>query len=110
MLTWTGKLVADGLLLLGWLMTEEMEEIEDIVAEKLLAKDIVMAIIFLLFVSLKKRGKLNISEFEKELQKEMSIVKEIFQDYEKEGYIEIKDGWIFAKDKINEVDLSKIFS
>ncbi len=110
MLTWTGKLVADGLLLLGWRMTEEMEEIEDIVAEKLLAKDIVMAIIFLLFVSLKKRGKLNISEFEKELQKEMSIVKEIFRDYEKEGYIEIKDGWIFAKDKINEVDLSKIFS
>ena len=109
MLTWTGKLVADALLLLGWRMAEEGEEIEDFVAEELLAKDIVMAIIFLVFVSLKRRGKLNIKSFEKEIKNELKIMKEILKEYEKDGYIEIKDGWIYAKEKLNEIDISKIF-
>ena len=90
-------------------MAEEGEEIEDFVAEELLAKDIVMAIIFLVFVSLKRRGKLNIESFEKEIKNELKIMKEILKEYEKDGYIEIKDGWIYAKDKLNELDISKIF-
>ncbi|MCD6448640.1 MAG: hypothetical protein J7L58_06350 [Thermoplasmata archaeon] len=110
MLTWTGKLVSDGLILLGWRLGEQMEEVEDVVAEELLAKDITMAIIFLLFVSLKKRGKLNMETFEKELKKEMKIIKDIFEEYEKEGYVEIKNGWIYATKKMEEMDLSKIFS
>lgn len=108
-LTWTGKLVADGLLLLGWRIAEEIEPIEDIVAEELLAKDIIMAIIFLLFVSLKRRGKLNIDAFEKEIKKEIKIVREILKEYENDGYIEIKNGWIYAKNKIRELDINKIF-
>lgn len=108
-LTWTGKLVSDGLLLLGWRIAEEVEPVEDIIAEELLAKDIVMAIIFLLFVSLKRRGKLNIDKFEKELKNEIKIVKKIFREYEKDGYIEIKNGWVYTTDKINELDISKIF-
>ncbi|KAA0000421.1 MAG: winged helix-turn-helix domain-containing protein [Thermoplasmata archaeon] len=108
-LTWTGKLVTDGLLLLGWRMAEEMEEVEDFVAEELLAKDIVMAVIVLLFVSIKRRGKLNIEIFEKEMEKEMEILKDILKEYEKDGYIEIKDGWVYAKKKMDEFDISKIF-
>jgi len=108
-LTWTGKLATDGLLLLGYHMAEEMEEVEDIVAEELLAKDITMAIAFLLFVSLKKRGKLNIEKFEKEMKKEMKVIRDIFEGYEKEGYIEIKEGQIFAKDKIKEMDITNLF-
>ncbi|HEC76142.1 MAG TPA: hypothetical protein ENI33_02640 [Thermoplasmatales archaeon] len=108
-LTWTGKLATDGLLLLGYRMEEEMEEVEDIVAEELLAKDITMAIILLLFVSLRRRGKLNIEKFEKEMKNEMKVIKEVFKGYEKEGYIEIMEGQIFAKDKIKEMDIGKLF-
>ncbi len=108
-LTWTGKLVSDGLILLGWRMAEEMEEVEDFVAEELLAKDMVMAIIVLLFVSIKRRGKLNITAFEREMKKEMKILKDILREYEKDGYIEIKDGWVYAKEKMDEFDISKIF-
>lgn len=108
-LTWTGRLVADALILLGLRIAEEGEEIEDFVAEELLAKDIVMAIIFLVFVSLKRRGKLNIKAFEKEMKQEMKIMKDILKEYEKDGYIEIRDGWIYAKDKLEELDISKIF-
>lgn len=108
-LTWTGKLATDGLLLLGYHMAEEMEEVEDMVAEELLAKDITMAITLLLFVSLKKRGKLNMEKFEKEMKKEMKVIRDIFEGYEREGYIEIKEGQIFAKDKIKEIDIINLF-
>ncbi|MCD6572537.1 MAG: hypothetical protein J7K95_00380 [Thermoplasmata archaeon] len=107
-LTWTGKLVCDGLLMLGWrLGEEEEEEIED--AEKLLAKDIAMAIVVLLIISLKRRGKLNLDEFENELVKEMKISRKILEEYEKDGYLEIKDGVIFAKEKLKEIDITGIF-
>jgi len=109
-LTWTGKLVTDGLILFGWRMAEEMDEVEDAVAEELLAKDMVMVMIFLLFVSLKRRGKLNMKSFEKELKNEMDVMNEIFRAYEEEGYIEIRDGWIYATEKMSEMDISSLFS
>lgn len=109
-LTWTGKLVVDGLILIDWHMAEEMEEVEDFVAEELLARDIVMALIFLLFVSLKIRKKLNIDVFEDEMNKEMKVIKKVLKGYEKDGYIEMKNGWIFAKKKFDTFDISKIFS
>ncbi len=108
-LTWTGKLATDGLMLLGWRMGEEMEEIEDEEAEELLAKDITMAIIFLLLVSLKRRGKLNIETFKKEIRKELRVIDRIMKDYEKEGYIRIEEGWIYPGEKIEEMDISKLF-
>lgn len=112
-LTWTGKLVADGLLLLGWRLAEESEEgkeeLGDFIAEELLAKDIVMAIIFLLFISLKRRRKLNVDAFEKEIKREMKVIRRIMKEYEKDGYIEIKNGWVVAKEKLDELDINKIF-
>lgn len=108
MLTWTGKLVSDALLMLGWrLGEEETEEIED--AEKLLAKDIAMAIVVLLIISLRRRGKLDLNEFENELMNEMKVARKILEGYEKDGYVEIKDGVIFAKDKLRELDITGIF-
>ncbi len=107
-LTWTGKLVTDGLLMLGWhLDEEEKEEIEE--AEKLLAKDVAMAIVVLLIISLKRRGRLDLNEFENELLNEMKISRKILEEYEKDGYLEIKDGVIFAKDKLKEIDITGIF-
>ncbi len=108
-LTWTGKLATDGVMLLGLRMGEEMEEIEDIVAEELLAKDIAMAIIFLLFVSMKRRGKLNIKVFKEEMKEEMKVIDKILKDYEKEGYIMTEGEWIYPGEKIDEMDISKLF-
>ena len=108
-LTWTGKLVSDALLLIGWRLAEAGERVKDFVAEELLAKDISMAIVILLFISVKRRGKLNIEAFEKSMENEMKVAKDIFKEYEKDGYIEIKDGWIISKEKMNKLDISKIF-
>ena len=104
-LTWTGKLVSDALVLIGWRLAEAGEQVKDFVAEELLAKDIVV----LLFISIKRRGKLNIEAFEKSMEDEMKVAKSILKEYEKDGYIEIKDGWIISKEKMNELDISKIF-
>lgn len=108
-LTWTGKLVSDALLVVGWRLAEAGERVKDFVAEELLAKDISMAIVILLFISVKRRGKLNIEAFEKSMENEMKVAKDIFKEYEKDGYIEIKDGWIISKEKMNKLDISKIF-
>ncbi|MBC7081754.1 MAG: winged helix-turn-helix transcriptional regulator [Thermoplasmatales archaeon] len=108
-LTWTGKLVTDGLILLGLHISEEMEEVEDEFAEKLLAKDIIMATIMLVLVSIKKRGRIKIDKFEEEMKKEMKIMRNLLKEYEKEGYVEIKNGWVFAKDKMKEFDIKDIF-
>ena len=108
-LTWTGELVSDGLIMLGWRLSEEKgaEKIKD--AEKLLAKDITMAIVVLLLISLKRSGEINFNEFEKHLMNEMKITRKIFEDYEKDGYIEFKDGIIKANDKLKELDIRGIF-
>ncbi|MEM2934839.1 MAG: winged helix-turn-helix domain-containing protein [Candidatus Thermoplasmatota archaeon] len=108
-LTWTGKLVTDGLILIGLHIGEEMEEVADEFAEKLLAKDIIMATIMLVLVSIKKRGKIKIDRFEEEIKKEMKVMKNLLKEYEKEGYVEIKDGWVYAKNKMKEFDIKDIF-
>ncbi len=107
-LTWTGKLVTDGLILLGLHIGEEMEEVEDEFAEKLLAKDIIMATIVLVLVSIKKRGKIKIDRFEEEMKKEMEVMRNLLKEYEREGYVETKNGWIFAKDKMKEFNIKDI--
>lgn len=109
MLTWTGKLVTDGLVLFGVRLSEEIDDIEDSIAEKLLAKDIVMVILFLLFVSLKKRGKLNLIEFKKEINDELKIIDDIITSYENEGFLKRKDGWIYPTDKIKKLDYISLF-
>jgi len=108
-LTWTGKLVTDALLMLGWRLSEESEEIITEDAEKLLSKDIAMAIVVLLIVSLKRTGKLDLDKFEQELLKEMKVARKILEDYEKEGYLEIKDGIVVAKDKLKKMDITGLF-
>ena len=108
-LTWTGKLVTDGLVLFGFRLSEEIDDVEDTIAEKLLAKDIVMVILFLLFVSLKKRGKLNLSEFQREIKDELNIIEDIFLAYEKEGFLKLKDGLVYTTEKINKLDYFSLF-
>ncbi len=107
-LTWTGKLVTDGLIMLGWRMAEH-SDVVDKNAEELLAKDVAMAIIVLVFISIKRRGRLNFDLFEKELLKEMSVAREIFKEYEEDGYIEFNNGEIIAKDKMKLFDISSVF-
>jgi len=109
-LTWVGRLVIDGFLLLGWRISDEPDQIEDVVAEKVLARDIVMAVIMIIFVSLRVRGRLNIKELEKQIDNEKDVIAKILEDYEKEGYIEIKDGVIFATEKINELTPEEFLS
>lgn len=110
MLTWTGKLVTDGLALFGYRMSEDIEDVDDTIAEGLLAKDMVMIMIFLLFVSLKKRGKMNLQIFEKELLWELNIMHNIFSEYEKEGYLAIDGDMVYAKEKIKDIDISSLFT
>jgi len=109
-LTWVGRLVIDGFLLLGWRISGETDQLEDLVAEKVLARDIIMAVIIIIFVSLRVRGKLNIRELEKEIDEERGIISKILEEYEAEGYIKIKDGVITAAEKIHELTPEKFLS
>ena len=109
-LTWTGKLVTDALLMLGWRLSEEEKDIEKIEeAEKILAKDIAMAIVVLLLISLRRRGSLNFHKFENELINELKVAKKILEDYGKEDYFEIKNGVLIAGEKLKELDITNIF-
>ncbi|MCD6512166.1 MAG: winged helix-turn-helix transcriptional regulator [Thermoplasmata archaeon] len=107
-LTWTGKLVTDGLIMLGWRMADH-GDVVDKNAEELLAKDVAMAIIVLIFISIKRRGRLDFDLFEKELMNEMEVAREIFKEYEEDGFIEFKDGELVAKEKMKLFDISSIF-
>ena len=109
-LTWVGRLVIDGFLLLGWRISDEPDNLEDVVAEKVLARDIIMAVIMIIFVSLSVRGRLNIKELEKEIDKERDIIEKIIEEYEKDGYLEIKDGMIVATEKMQELTPEEFFS
>ncbi|MEA2054757.1 MAG: hypothetical protein U9O96_06595 [Candidatus Thermoplasmatota archaeon] len=108
-LTWAGRLVIDGFLLLGWRISDKTDQIEDVAAEKVLAKDIVMAIIMIIFVSLRVRGRLNIKELERELENERNVIIKIIEEYEKDGYVTIENGMIVATEKINELTPEKFF-
>ncbi|MCD6147682.1 MAG: hypothetical protein J7J34_06785 [Thermoplasmata archaeon] len=109
-LTWVGRLVIDGFLLLGWRISDEPDNLEDVVAEKVLARDIIMAVIMIIFVSLRVRGRLNIKELEKEIDRERSVIEKIIEEYEKDGYLEIKDGMIVATEKMQELTPEEFFS
>ncbi|KAA0001598.1 MAG: winged helix-turn-helix transcriptional regulator [Thermoplasmata archaeon] len=109
-LTWAGRLVVDGILLLGWRMTDRADVIEDVIAEKVLARDIVMVCIIIIFVSLRIRGRLNIKELEEEIDKERKVITKIIKEYEKEGYLTIEDGMLIATEKLYELAPEELFS
>lgn len=118
-ITWAGRLVVDGLMLLGLRTAElpgwkedipESEKLEDVIAEKVLAKDIAILVLLIIFMSLRFRGRLNIDELQKELNTEKTVIKEIIEDYEKEGYLEKKDGVLIATDKFEELAAEELLS
>jgi len=111
-LTWTGKLALDGLFLLGLRVGEfpSSEKIEDIVAERLLARDVVLAILIMLFASLKIRGRLDIKEFENALDEERKVIYKIIGDFEKEGLLKFDGEVVEATDKLKEMGLVDILS
>lgn len=111
-LTWTGKLVLDGLFLLGLRIGEfpKKDEIEDLVAERLLARDVVLAILVILLASIKIRGKLNLKEFEEALKEEQKIIRKIISDFEVEGLLEFDGETITATEKFKEMGLTEILS
>lgn len=109
-LTWAGRLVTDGILLLGWRMADRPEAINGIIAEKVLARDIIMVCMMIIFVSLRIRGRLNIKELEEEIDKERDVIKRIIKEYEKEGYITIENGILIATEKFHEIAPEEIFS
>jgi len=109
-LTWVGRLVIDGFLLLGWRISDRTDHLEDLVAEKVLARDIIMAVIMIIFVSLRVRGRLNIKELEKNIDGEREVIFKILGEYEAEGYIRIEDGMITATEKIHELTPEKFLS
>lgn len=109
-LTWAGRLVMDGILLLGWRMADKPEAIGSIIAEKVLARDIVMVWIVIIFVSLRIRGRVNIKELEEEIDKERKVITKIIKEYEKEGFLTIEDGMLIATEKLRELTPEELFS
>lgn len=109
-LTWAGRLVVDGLLLLGWRMADKPEVLEDLIAEKVLAKDIAMVVIMIIFVSLRIRGRLDIKELEREIDNERDVIVKIIKEYEKEGYLTVENGVLIATEKLNEIAPEEFFS
>ena len=111
-LTAMGKLAIDGLFLLGLEIGEFPKEgqVEDIVAEKILAQDIVMAISIIILASIKVRGRLDIGQLEKQIMDEKKVIKQVLKDYEKDGYLKIKGNIVSATDKYNKMDLDDFLS
>ena len=109
-LTWAGRLVVDGFFLLGWRMADTPESIEDYIAEKVLAKDIVMVVLMIVLVSLRLRGRVDIEELEDEIMRETSVITQILDEYEQEGFIIREDGVIRATDKLDELAPQDLFS
>ncbi|HID25777.1 MAG TPA: hypothetical protein EYP23_04880 [Thermoplasmata archaeon] len=111
-LTWTGKLAIDGLFLLGLKIGEypNKEEIEDIVAEKILAQNIVLAVLILIFASIKVRGHLNLGELEKGIEEEKNVIYQVLEEYSKEGYLRIDGENVFATNKFKKMGLEEILS
>lgn len=111
-LTWTGKLVLDGLFLFGLRLGEfpSTEKMEDVVAEKLLARDVVLAMLIVLFASLKIRGRLDIREFESSLDNEKKVIYKIIDDFQKEGLLEFDGNVVEVTDKFKKMSLVEILS
>ena len=71
-------------------MGEELEHVEDVTAERVLACDIIMVIIMIVFVGLHMRGQLDNLIPEKEIKKGRDIVCQIIRDFEKKDiYVDI---------------------
>lgn len=86
------------------------DKIEDIVAERLLARDVVLAILIVLFASLKIRGKLNIKEFKDTLDDELNVIYKIIEDFEREGLLKFDGETIETTGKFKEMGLTEILS
>jgi len=106
-LTGMGKLAVDGLFLLGLKMGEFPKEgyVDDIVAEKVLAQDIIMGITILILASIKVRGHVNITELEKQVMDEKKVIKQLLKDYEKDGMLKIEGDIVKSTDKFEKMDL-----
>ncbi|MDD3493674.1 MAG: winged helix-turn-helix domain-containing protein [Candidatus Thermoplasmatota archaeon] len=109
-LTWAGRLLIDGFLLLGWRMADKPEDIEDVIAERVLAKDIVMVVIMIIFVSLRLRGRLDLQTLEGEIDRERSVIARLLQDFEDEGYLRRENGLLVATDKFSRLTPEEFFS
>ena len=109
-LTWAGRLLIDGFILLGWRMADKPEHIEDVIAERVLARDIIMVVIMIVFVSLRMRGRLDIRTLEEEIEKERDVVYRIIQDFKDEGYLHLENGVLTATDKFENLTPEEFFS
>jgi hypothetical protein len=111
-LTWAGKLAIEGLILLGLNMGEYPKEtqIENFVAEKVLAQNVVLAILIIILASIRVRGNLDLDEFEKDLEKERKVIYRILEDYEKDGYLKIDGKKISATKKFDKLGLDDFIS
>lgn len=111
-LSWAGKLAIEGLILLGLKVEEypSKEKIEDFVAEKILAQNIVLAMLVILLASIRLRGNLNLEEFEKDLENEKEVIYKVIKDYEKDGYLKIDGKKIIATEKFKKIKLQDLLS
>ena len=110
-LTWAGKLAIDGLFLLGLKMSKypKNETMEDIIAEHVLAQNIVLAVLVIIFASIKIRGKIDLGELEKGIEEEKEVIYQIVKEYEKEGYFVVSGKKITSTEKFKEMNLDHIF-
>jgi len=111
-LTWAGKLAIEGLILLGLNIGDYPKEnqIEDFVAEKVLAQNVVLAILVIILASIRVRGNLDLEKFEKDLEKERQVIYKILEDYEKDGYLKIDGKKITATKKFGQLGLDHFIS
>ena len=111
-LTTMGKLAVDGLFLLGLKIGEFPKEsmIEDIVAEKMLAQDIIMALTLIILASIKVRGHLDIGELEKRIMDEKKVIKRLLKDYEEDGFIKIDGDEVISTEKFQKMGLDEFIS
>jgi len=111
-LSWAGKLAIDGLILLGLKIGEFPRDtkIDDIIAEKILAQNVVLVILIIILASIKVRGHLDLNQFERDLEEERKIIFKILEDYEKEGYVKLDGGQVYSTKKFEKIGLDDFLS
>jgi len=107
-LTWAGKLILDGLILLdpslkGSRYSEEIDE-------GTLARDVVLIALIMLLAGLKRMGRIDIEEFEESLDKERKIIREIIRGFKEEGLLTINGNIVESTERFKELSLKEILS
>lgn len=111
-LTWIGELILDGMNLFGLKLGESAQGVneDEAITERSIARDVALISLIMLLAGLRKRGRLDIKEFEGALDREKKIFYKIIGGFQEEGLVKFDGRIVEATDQLREMKLMDILS